>query len=233
MDIYYKKTKKAFNRASKYLNTISGNHKNIQFFDINQKFKGYDKTRFINGKVNYNQHLNYKGIINTSNMLSKYIKSNYKFETKSNLGLKSIEDILYKGVKIKKEPSIEGNIESINKIQYRIGDSLITTISIPRGQKNISIKGWMFHKNLNTKKTIRKLAFKKKNNFIIISQGDKQNLKNKSIARRFEENYSDSGFKFNFNRNSFEKGKYKIYGIVESKKDDITIKDMWKWLIIE
>lgn len=233
LDIYYKKTKKAFDRVSDELNSISENHKNIEFSNINKKVNGYDKTRFVNGNVSHNQHLNYKGIINTSNMLSKYIKNNYKFEAKSDPDLKSIEDILYKGGKIEKDPKIEGNIESINNFQYRIGDSLITTISIPKSQKKISIKGWMFHKNLNAKKTIRKLAFKKKNNFIMISQGDMQNLKNKSIARLFGENYNNSGFNFNFNRNSFEKGKYKIYGIVKSKKGDITIKDMWKWLIIK
>ncbi|MFD2917032.1 hypothetical protein [Psychroserpens luteus] len=233
LDAYYKNTEVGINKVSSQLNKLFKSHDNVKYYDINQEVKGYDKTRFLPGTMNHNQHLNYKGIINNSNLLSKFIKNNYKFDTDSGNRTQTIEDILYNNRKIEKDSTFFGNIIGINNFKYRIGDSLTNTISVPRHQKNISIKGWMFKEDLNLKRTTRKLALKKKNNFIVISEGNLKNRENKSISERFRDNYKMSGFQFNFNRQSIEKGKYKIYNIIESDKGEIFVKDMWKWLIIE
>jgi hypothetical protein len=232
LDVYYNETKPDFINLSNQLRSIIKEHKNIKFFDINANVNGFDKTRFNNGKVSYNQHLNYKGIINTSNILSEYLKENYTFDKieKKNI---SIEDILYNTKRIEKSSSIEGNIEKVNKYRYRIGDSLTNTIRIPKNQWTINIEGWLLDKENHPDETIRKLAFKKGNNFIVITKGSLKTQKNNSIARRFGKEFSNTGFNFSFNRNSFEKGKYRIYGIVESKNGDFEIKDMWKWMVIE
>jgi len=232
LDVYYDKTKTGFNKVSNELNSIIKKHKNIRFFDINKKVNGYDNTRFNNGKVSYNQHLNYKGIINTSHLLSEYLNENYKL-AKIERENKSLEDILYNHTRIEKSQNIEGNIEIVNNFKYRIGDSLINTIKVPKKQSSINIKGWLLDKGNQPSETTRKLAFKKNNKFIIVTKGSLNNQKNDAIGRRFGEDFKNSGFNFRFNRNTFEKGKYRIYGIVESKNGSFEIKDMWKWIVIE
>ena len=118
-------------------------------------------------------------------------------------------------------------------MKFKVGDSVRNIITIPKNQTSITISGWMFKEGVPLRKATRKIALKKKNNFIFISRGDLRKRPSKYIAKRFGENYLDSGYDFNINKNSLEKGKYKIYNIIEFDKGEIFIKDMWKWLIIE
>lgn len=233
LDAYYKKTERRLEKISNELREIFKAHNNVKFYDINQEVKGYDRTRVLPGKVEHNQHLNYKGIINTSNLLSKFINNNYEFNKQQIASANTIEDILYRNIKVEKDTTFLGNISGINNFKYVNKDSITNTISIPKHQKNISIKGWMFKEGLSLNKSVRKLALKKKNNFIVISEGNLENQKTNAIAKRFGDKYKTSGYSFKFNRYSLEKGKYKIYYIIESDKDEIFVKDLWKWLIIE
>jgi len=233
LDVYYNKTKKGYKKVGNELKEIFKKHKNIKYYDINAKVGGFDKTRVAPGRVNHNQHLNYKGIINTSNLLSKFIKNNYNFETNLTNRVNSIEDILYTNKKIEKDSTFLGNMADVNGMKFKVGDSLRNIITIPKNQTNITISGWMFKEGVPLRKATRKIALKKKNNFIFISKRDLEKRSSKYIAKRFVENYLNSGYDFKINKNLLEKGKYKIYNIIESDKGEIFIKDMWKWLIIE
>lgn len=233
LDIYYKKTKKGFQRTAKALNEIFKNYDNVKYYDINAEVGGFDKTRVRPGKVNDNQHLNYKGIINTSNLLAKYIKENYEFDKAQSNKLNTIEDILYYNRKIEKDSTFLGNITTINNFEYKTEDSLTNTISVPKHQKNINISGWMFKSDLNLNKSVRKIALKKKNNFIMISKENLESKRTSAVPKQFKDDFEMSGFNFFFDRLSVEKGKYRIYFVIESDKGELFFKDLWKWIIIE
>lgn len=232
LNIYYNKTKEAFQSTSNELESILKKN-NIKYFDINQVVGGFNATHFVDGNVTYNQHLNYKGIIKTSNILSKFINKNYKFKSLGNTDINSPEDILYRKNTIEKNRIIYGNIETVNNQKYLVGDSLTNTIIIPKNKSTVHIEGWLLRKGINKNESIRKLAFKKNNNFFIITQGDLQEMPNDYAASRFGKNYQMSGFKYTFNKKAFDKGKYKIYGIIETEDKSVMVRDMWKWIVIK
>ncbi|MBU2926781.1 hypothetical protein [Winogradskyella psychrotolerans] len=233
LDVYYKKTAIGFKRVENELREIFKSHKNITYYDINSEVGGYDKTRFLPGNVNNNQHLNYKGIINTTHLLSKFIKKNYKFDSHLKKPVRSIEDILYSHRKIEKDTSFLSYISTVNGVKFNVDGKVKTTIAIPKNQKYITIKGWMFKDELPSRETTRKIALKKNNSFIFISKGDLSKRSVKNIANKYGEDYLESGYQFKIDKNALEKGKYKIYNIIESDKGDILVKDMWKWITIE
>ena len=91
----------------------------------------------------------------------------------------------------------------------------------------------MFKSDLNINKSIRKIALKKKNNFIAISKESLDNRETTAVPKHFKDEYGNSGFNFFFDRLSIEKGKYKIYYIIESEKGELYFKDLWKWVVVE
>ncbi len=233
LDVYYNNIAKRFNESTDELKTFLNKYDNIKHYDINGEVGGYDRTHFKPDVVSNNQHLNYKGMIKTSSMLAKFINSNYTLNKQQVREAKTLEDILYSNEKIEKDSVFFGDVSGINHLKYSDGDNVTNTIVLPQDQTNIAIWGWMFKSGLNLKKSFRKIALKKNNNFIFVSNGNLKRVKNSYVPNRFKQEFEQSGYSIYFNKKLLEKGKYKIYHILESNKGEMHIMDMQKWVIIE
>lgn len=113
---YYDKTKSKFNRIHDELRTILSTDQNIKLLDINKQVS-LDNSNFMGGNIktyNYkNQHLNYKGNIKSSNIISNYINNNYTFNkevTKPN----SLHGIFYNYNTNLESDKFQGNILKVN-----------------------------------------------------------------------------------------------------------------------
>lgn len=95
---YYDKTKNKFNRVHEDITDLLKTGQNIKLLDINKKVN-LDNSNFMGGNIktyNYNnQHLNYKGNIKVSNIISNYINDNYTFDKAETKPIKSLHDIFY------------------------------------------------------------------------------------------------------------------------------------------
>lgn len=226
-DEYYEMTRVAFDEVSNELEKHLETKKNVKFLDINKEFDGLNSTYIIDEKkVSYNQHLNYKGIVKTSNFLANYILKNYKLPKSHGKLIRTPEHILYNKNKIMKLDNLRGGIEM--KVEHR--DSLLpnNTLRFDTNSSRMIIDGWMAWGGDSKIQDI-KLALKRDKNYIFLS-GDELKVLKKSTNQNAESIWN---YRLNLDKLSIGKGKYRIYQAIQTTDEGWLVQDMWKWIIIE
>nr|WP_321229335.1 hypothetical protein [uncultured Psychroserpens sp.] len=233
-DVYYNKTKSGFEKIATTLKNIEKDNSNVKFYDINSELGGLNYSYIMNGKVSQNQHLNYKGIIKTSNLMANFINKEYTLnkQTTINDNVFYPEKLLYNTKEFKKDSTFLGKVYQVknNKI-IKVNSN--NEIVIDNDESVINIEGWMFKKEINFNRAKKILALKKGDDFIFLSGEEMKDREAKSVINKFGNEYMKSGYNFNINKEFLEKGKYKIFHIVESQNKEIFIQDMWKWIVVK
>lgn len=228
---YYQKNKKAFDRVSKELTEFFESHENVKFFDLNGDVGGFSRTFMSNERnISANQHVNYKGCIKTSNLVSDYLIKNYDLRVNDN-PFSSEEDILYNFKKIEKDSLFLGGINKVNetlvsKMKNR------NRIIINAKEDKIRIEGWMFREGINNIRSEKKIALRKGNKFIYISGNEMKERKAYALINKFGEQYAKSGYRFEIPSEAIEKGRYRIYHLIKSNNGDLYVQDTWKRLVV-
>lgn len=231
---YYNKTKNSIEEVMNRVQQIANENKNVFVYNINKEIGGLDYSYVMGEKVSKNQHLNYKGIIKTSNLMANYInqeKTLVDVKGKSN-ALVSIEKTLYNSKKIPMNPDYLGNVIEINNRKFTENENKQELIVFKYEQKVI-IEGWMFKKGINLNRSKKMIALKKDSDFVFVSGKELVDRKDHKVIKRYGENYIKSGYRFELNKVFLEKGRYKLYHIIESHDNELHVQDMWKWVIIK
>ncbi|WP_417876050.1 hypothetical protein [Winogradskyella sediminis] len=50
---------------------------------------------------------------------------------------------------------------------------------------------------------------------------------------KYGNDYKKSGYSFSINKLFLEKGKYKIFHLIESSDKELFVQDMWKWIVVK
>lgn len=232
-DKYYNKTRSGFERIATTLKKIEQDNSNVKFYDINSELGGLDYTYIMDGKVSQNQHLNYKGIIKTSNLMANFINKEYDLDNQSytNVDVLYPEKLLYNTKEFKKDSTFLGKVYQVknNKI---IKVNSQNEIIIKQDENVINIEGWMFKKGINFNRAKKLLALKKGNDFIFLSGKEMKEREAKNVIKNYGSDYKKSGYSFRINKLFLEKGKYKIFHVVECGNNEVFIQDMWKWIVV-
>jgi hypothetical protein len=141
-ETYYKKRKTEIDVFHNELqHFLSNQDKSIKLLDLNKKTK-LDKTNFRGvpeeKKYDYrNQHLNYKGNIKATNLISNYINDTY-FITKSKSNFNTPQDIFYNYDQKSSSTKFEGNIMNIsNNYISKFEGSLEEATAIEKKEINL------------------------------------------------------------------------------------------------
>jgi hypothetical protein len=232
-DKYYIKTKSGFNNIAQSFNAIANDNANVKFYDVNGELGGLNYSYIMNGNVSQNQHLNYKGVIKTSNLIANFINKEYDLN-KGKLrktDIVSPEDLIYNRKEFEKDSTFIGKV-------YRIKDNKIIKVNsnseivIEEDENLINIEGWMYKKGINFNRAKKSLALKKDNDFIFFSGEEMKEREAKSVIEKNGDKFKKSGYSFKLNKVFLEKGKYKIFHVVESENKEIFLQDMWKWIVV-
>lgn len=204
----------------------------VTYIDLNTVYPDWDNTYFVNDAVGYNQHLNYKGAILSSNRLADEISKKIKFPKKEN-SFPSLEHCFYNKI-INDTTSLGnkmmGNLETIN-------DSKEINSIVSNTTKWLKIKGWMAIEDIESKNYEMNVAFVKDSNFIYINLPDQlKNTLRKDVSSYFKKEpgfYDASGFEAEINTHLLEAGSYKLYLVLKNEKREILIKDSFKTITVE
>lgn len=125
---YYKKTNEKFKNGHEQLKKIIKNYDTAKLLDINPTVD-LNRTYFLGGNnvktFNYNnQHLNYKGNIKTSNIISNFINNNYDFNAE-NFEVSSIQDVFYSFNENLKSNKFDGELLKVNNRNINVSGNLI------------------------------------------------------------------------------------------------------------
>ena len=178
-------------------------------------------------KVSENQHLNYKGMIKTSNLLADFINKEYNLKPNSLfINDDTVEKLIYNSKKTARDTSYLGNVETVNgKNYYDLENKELITISL--AERRVKLEGWMFKKGVNLKRGSKIIALKKGDDFVYVSGKDL--VDNSNQGKSFEK----SGYSINISKYMLEKGRYKIFHIIKSHDNELYVQDMWKWIVIK
>lgn len=224
---YYNKVKNSIDSTSIQIYNYVKEYKDIKFYDINKELGGLSATYIMGEKVSENQHLNYKGIVKTSNLLANFINKEYNLRPTSHYNNKNtVEKLIYNSKKIVRDTNFIGNVKKINNRSYRDNENKQIITIAPR-EKKIKLEGSMFKKGVNLKRSTKIIALKKGNDFIFVSSKDLKDNPNQ------DKSFEKSGYTIDINKSMFEKGKYRIFHIIKSHDNELYIRDMWKWILIE
>lgn len=215
-----------YSSLEKPLITYAKKDPKITYLDLNQVFPDLNYTYFSNDNVGYNQHLNYKGAIKTSQFLSDYIAKNYNF--KLNNSFKEIpEYYLYNEIKrdsLENGYRILGNMERLNGTKQR-------KYIIKQGESPLVLQGWMALENQESKRSEMFIGLKGDNSNIYVSKLKESNIKiRKDVSKFFKKEniYDNSGFKININSLLLEKGKYEVFMIIRNSEDEVLVRNSKK-----
>ncbi|MBU2938055.1 hypothetical protein KO494_00755 [Lacinutrix sp. C3R15] len=196
---------------------------NIKHLDLNVVFPDWDNTNFSNEYVGYNQHVNYKGAIKTSNYLSNFINTNYNLN--SNVIPKSLPEFyLYNDIKrdtLKEGNRLLGNLEKINGTKNK-------QYKIRQGSSPLVLDGWTAIENIDSKNSEIFIGLKSDNNSIYVSKASQfKPIERKDVSKFFKKEniYDNSGFKINVNSLLLEKGKYKVFMIIRNSEGEVLVKN--------
>jgi hypothetical protein len=231
-DAYYEKTRPGFEKVSAQLNEIISENNRTSYFDLNGTIGGLDYTYLKNEwGISHSQHLNYKGVIKTSNDLSNHLTATFKF--KKNLkNLPKTAELAAYNTNIFEDSLLEGGISRIhffrsNALQKK------DTLKIPNNLRFINIEGWMHRRGMKADASEKILALKKGDSFLFVSAEEMQDRAAPDLVKQFGKDYKNAGYTFRVDRRNLEKGVYKIYHILRSEKRGIFLKDMKKWILLE
>jgi hypothetical protein len=224
---YYNKVKDSIDNTSLKIYNYAKEYKEIKFYDINKELGGLSATYIMGEKVSENQHLNYKGMIKTSNLLANFINKEYNLKPNSlYINDNTVEKLIYNSKKTARDTSYLGNVETVNAKNYRDAENKeVITISLTESQ--VKLEGWMFKEGVNLKRGSKIIALKKGNNFVYVSGKDL--VDNSNQGKSFEK----SGYSIRINKYMLEKGRYKIFHIIKSHDNELYLQDMWKWIVIK
>lgn len=230
-ETYYQKSKKALDGVSDELTEFFKPYKNVDFFDLNRSIGGLPRTYMSNERnISANQHVNYKGCIKTSNLVSDYLIKNYKLNVNDEY-LSSGEDLLYNFKKIEKDSFFLGGINKVNNVLVSKMKSK-NRITIGPQEDKIKIEGWMHREGINNLRSEKAIALRKGNDFIYISGDEMRERKAYALIDKFGEQYTKSGYTFEIPKEILERGQYKIYHLIKTNSGKHYIQDTWKWLIV-
>lgn len=199
----------------------------VEYIDLNAVYGDWDRTYFSNDPVGYNQHLNYKGQIITSNYIAKKI-----INTKAvkNGKTHTIEDYYYNDL-FRKENMLLGNLEKINK-------SPSSKVEIKQGEKKFArLSGWMTIKNEQSSfdKEMRVILIKNDKFIYFNSPSETSNKIRKDVTKYFnkkESLYDYSGFSVDINTELLLIGDYEIHLLIRNKEGEFFSKNTKKRIII-
>ena len=221
---YYIKTKQGFNRVNKEIEKLSNKYQNVEFLDLNIKTSGFDYTCIMNEKTSYNQHLNYKGEIKTSSLLSNYLSNNYAFGFKNVFEknfLTTPENLLYNVNNVVEAKNFVGTVNKINGQSYKDveGDKVII---IPKGVETINLEGWMHKDDISNLVGNKLVALKKSTNFVYIVSGNQiKERKDPMLLEKFGKNFKDGSYRLAVSKNLLEKGTYTILHLIKDEEKNI------------
>ena len=224
---YYNKVKDSIDNTSLKIYNYAKEYKEIKFYDINKELGGLSATYIMGEKVSENQHLNYKGMIKTSNLLADFINKEYNLKPNSLfINDDTVEKLIYNSKKTARDSSYLGNVETVNgKNYYDLENKELITISL--AERRVKLEGWMFKKGVNLKRGSKIIALKKGDDFVYVSGKDL--VDNSNQGKSFEK----SGYSINISKYMLEKGRYKIFHIIKSHDNELYVQDMWKWIVIK
>jgi len=224
---YYNKVKDSIDNTSLKIYNYAKEYKEIKFYDINKELGGLSATYIMGEKVSENQHLNYKGMIKTSNLLADFINKEYNLKPNSLfINDDTVEKLIYNSKKTARDTSYLGNVETANgKNYYDLENKELITISL--AERRVKLEGWMFKKGVNLKRGSKIIALKKGDDFVYVSGKDL--VDNSNQGKSFEK----SGYSINISKYMLEKGRYKIFHIIKSHDNELYVQDMWKWIVIK
>ena len=224
---YYNKVKDSIDNTSLKIYNYAKEYKEIKFYDINKELGGLSATYIMGEKVSENQHLNYKGMIKTSNLLADFINKEYNLKPNSLfINDDTVEKLIYNSKKTARDTSYLGNVETVNgKNYYDLENKELITISL--AERRVKLEGWMFKKGVNLKRGSKIIALKKGDDFVYVSGKDL--VDNSNQGKSFEK----SGYSINISKYMLEKGRYKIFHIIKSHDNELYVQDMWKWIVIK
>jgi|TARA_B110000879_G_scaffold1054_1_gene1285 hypothetical protein len=224
---YYKKVKGSIDSTSLQVYNYVKKYKDVKYFDINKELGGLSATYIMGEKVSENQHLNYKGIVKTSNLLANFINKEYNFKSTSTYNNDdTVEKLVYNSKKTARDTSYLGNVETVNGRNYRDVESK-QLITISPTEKKVKLEGWMFKEGVNLKRSTKIIALKKGDDFVYVSGKDL--IDNSNQGKSFEK----SGYSINIDKYMLEKGKYRVFHIIKSHNNELYVQDMWKWIVIK
>lgn len=228
-DQYYKVTKPGFERVHNELEHYFSEEKNVTILNINKAFNGLDYTHVIPEKdKDANQHLNYKGIIKTSNYLANFLIDQYDLKATHPLPTNSPEALMYRNVTIQDDPSFKGKLTHFNK--KWIGPD--TVLTIPKKQSKFVLQGWSNKRGVNDRAAKRSLIFKKDTNFVYVSHFRNVRI-DSTPATQDTTSYIKTGFQFELDTNLLEPGSYSIYLSTQAKDGTYYYKDLVKQLVVQ
>lgn len=211
---YYEKTKTGFNRAEKQLDSFTIKNANVNFFDLNRKYGGLDETHILNEKpLLTNQHLSYKGIVKTTNELANFINDNYKFRAKKEIDKETIEYALL-NQNIHDIEGFEGRVMTVNGQSFK-KLSKTKTFIINRNHNQLTIKGWMRKKGVESLEITKQLILYKDAEFFLVSRDKLKTKHIQSLVDNRGEDYRDAGYSYTIPKSSLDVGIYKIFHVIQ------------------
>ncbi len=231
-DSYYKLVEHSFERFHKQLSEHISGHGSVHFFDYNRYLKGLNETYLINeGEIRKSQHLNYKGIIKTSNALSEFILENYNHQPSSLSLDRTPEYLSYNSIEAA-EGSMEGAISRlIYKKSYREGRK--DTVRVPSEFRFVRIEGWMKHTNAPSEQSEKVIALAKDDNFVFVTINELENRTDSILIQQKGADYRFAAYSCTINKIFFEPGAYEVLHIVSSETGKSYMQRMNNWLLIE
>ncbi|NND61896.1 MAG: hypothetical protein HKN48_01750 [Flavobacteriaceae bacterium] len=230
-DEYYQMEIDQFEKINSDIDSLISGFDNVRYLDMN-KNGNYSRTDFAHAKILQNQHLNYKGGIKASNFLANYINDTYRISVKQKRNVNRAEGYLYGRNTIEKDTLFEGVVGSIDTLSYEeVRNSKV--VNIPKNRRFLELNGWMYKEGVDLLKSKKRIAFKLNDDFVYITQRPLGQRKTFRLVEERGASYENSGYTLKLDKRLFEKGKYKIYHIIETDKGEVHVQDMWKWIVIE
>lgn len=230
---YYNKTKTGIENVMNKVQEIADKNDNVFVYNINKEIGGFDFSHIMGEKVSKNQHLNYKGIIKTSNYVANFInKMNIKEDKKNSNSVSTIENIIYNAKKIPMNPNYLGNVLKVNNRKFTESENKQELV-VYKNEPKILVEGWMFKKGINLNRSKKYLVLKKASEFVFVSGKELVDRRDNNVIERYGDNFEKSGYHFELDKVFLDKGKYRLYHVIESHDNELHIQDMWKWVIVK
>lgn len=221
---YYKKTKQGFNRAEKQLDSFAKRTANVNFFDVNRKYGGFDETHVVKEKVFLaNQHLSYKGIVKTTNELASFINANYNIIKKNEIDKETVEfAIVHK--KNHEVKGFEGGIDDINNQTFK-SISEDKTFIVKKGTDSVTIRGWMRKGGIDSLNQKKQLVLLRDLDFFLVSGNKIKARAVPNLVKHKGKAYRDAGFSYEIPKTAFDQGIYKVLYVIQSENRKYFVHD--------
>lgn len=232
-DLYYEQIKEGTMLMKDQINELTNDYDNTHYFDYNDILGGVDDTYLINERViGKSQHLNYKGILQTTIAVSSYIKDNYSFVNMNNPSCRNTIESFVHTENNNSGPKLQGDIMSINNKPVH-GIHKSDTITLYKWVKNVNIKGWFTSENVKDTLRSKKLVLKKDSYFVFISEKEVKPWKNAQIGKFYGEDKRKFGYTFNLDKRLLLPGEYELYHVIETSKGKFGMQKMTPMLRVE